>query len=143
LQTFLNITDGVKELTGIFLIFTTNYFEKLDDALVRDGRIDFKINFKLASKDIIKKILQHRYKLHNIDKYIEHINISDEVLSIATIIKICKQNSNDIINCISEIELEYNNIVKSSIDMCLTYRLDNNNTFFGYFFSFCHVLFRF
>ena len=112
LQTFLNITDGVKELTGIFLIFTTNHFEKLDEAVVRDGRIDYKINFKMANKNIMKKILKHRFNVDDIDKYFENKNIIDYILSIATVISICKKHNTSIFNCITGLENECKDFIK-------------------------------
>jgi mitochondrial chaperone BCS1 len=35
------------------IIMTTNHPEKLDEALIRPGRIDFKYEFKKANKQII------------------------------------------------------------------------------------------
>jgi ATP-dependent 26S proteasome regulatory subunit len=112
LQTFLNITDGIRELTGIFFMFSTNYFEKLDSALVRDGRIDIKLNLTPPSRNIIKQILKHRFKVHCVNKYFENKNIPDGIVSTATIIKICKLNHTDIYKCINDIEHECSSIIK-------------------------------
>ena len=112
LQTFLNITDGIRELTGIFYMFSTNYFDKLDSALVRDGRIDVKLNLLPPSINIIKQIVQHRFNVssNDIETYFENKNIKDNTISTATIIKICKKYNNDIIKCIDEIEKISNTI---------------------------------
>ena len=112
LQTFLNITDGIRELTGIFYMFTTNYFEKLDSAIVRDGRIDIKLNLNHPSVKIIKQILQHRFNisLDELEHYLQNKNIQENTISTATIIKICKMNHNNIIKCIDEIEKLSNSI---------------------------------
>jgi SpoVK/Ycf46/Vps4 family AAA+-type ATPase len=120
LQTFLNITDGIRELTGIFYMFSTNYFDKLDSALVRDGRIDIKLNLLPPSINIIKQILQHRFNIssNDIETYFENKNIKDNTISTATIIKICKKYNNDIIKCIDEIEKISNTIdnLANSVD---------------------------
>ena len=46
LSCFLNILDGIIELHGVMIIMTTNYPEKIDSALIRPGRFDFKHEFK-------------------------------------------------------------------------------------------------
>ena len=42
LSSLLNIIDGVNTREGVFFIFTTNHFEKLDPAFIRVGRCDIK-----------------------------------------------------------------------------------------------------
>lgn len=49
MQGLLNCMDGFNNPEGSILILTTNYPEKLDDALLRSGRIDLKI--ELTSLD--------------------------------------------------------------------------------------------
>lgn len=104
LSCFLNILDGIIELHGVMIIMTTNYPERIDEALIRPGRFDFKYEFKKASKNIIKQMLQFKYELSDmeIDKYTEHMNIKDEILSPAEVQSICFQNDNieDCIDCL-------------------------------------------
>ncbi|KAH8591292.1 P-loop containing nucleoside triphosphate hydrolase protein [Bisporella sp. PMI_857] len=50
LSGLLNIIDGVASHEGRVLIMTTNHIEKLDNALLRPGRIDVRIQFELATK---------------------------------------------------------------------------------------------
>lgn len=45
LSTLLNVIDGVGSPKGRVLIMTTNHPERLDDALVRPGRVDMKVEF--------------------------------------------------------------------------------------------------
>lgn len=61
LSGLLNAIDGVASQEGRLLLMTTNYPEKLDDALVRPGRIDLKINFGLASKQQIRELFLRMY----------------------------------------------------------------------------------
>lgn len=61
----LNLLDGVLETPGRILIITTNYPEKLDKALVRPGRIDVKINFTWASRELIREMLENFYGPHS------------------------------------------------------------------------------
>jgi ATP-dependent 26S proteasome regulatory subunit len=55
----LNILDGIQESNGRIIIMTTNKPEILDKALIRPGRIDIEINFKKASIDNIKEIIEN------------------------------------------------------------------------------------
>jgi SpoVK/Ycf46/Vps4 family AAA+-type ATPase len=51
----LEVLDGVMEMDGRMLVMTTNYPERLDEALIRPGRIDVKVNFgKCTSKCLIE-----------------------------------------------------------------------------------------
>jgi len=104
LSCFLNILDGIIELHGVMIIMTTNHPEKIDEALIRPGRFDFKYEFKKASKKIVKEMIQFKFDLTNeeMDKCTEHMNIKDEMLSPAEVQSICFQN-NDVKKCIDEI----------------------------------------
>jgi len=106
LSCFLNILDGIIELHGVMIIMTTNYPEKIDDALIRPGRFDFKYEFKRASREIIRNMLKFKYEISekNMSDYDYILNIKDEVLSPAQVQAICFQNSN-IIECINELVL--------------------------------------
>ncbi len=58
LSALLNILDGVASQEGRILIMTTNHIEKLDEALIRPGRVDMKIKFDLANTDMITTIFR-------------------------------------------------------------------------------------
>ncbi|KAF7424646.1 hypothetical protein PC9H_009954 [Pleurotus ostreatus] len=47
----LNVLDGVNSDSGKIFMATTNYVDRLDGALIRPGRIDMKIEYKLANKE--------------------------------------------------------------------------------------------
>jgi chaperone BCS1 len=49
----LNALDGVGSQEGLVLVMTTNYISGLDDALIRPGHVDRKVQFRLAGRDII------------------------------------------------------------------------------------------
>ena len=107
LNCFLNILDGIIELHGVMVIMTTNYKEKLDKALIRDGRIDFKIEFKKASKQVIKDILKLKFDVDDIsiDKIPKFKEIRDYILSPATIQSISFKSST-LEECITQILYE-------------------------------------
>ncbi|KAF9556916.1 P-loop containing nucleoside triphosphate hydrolase protein [Agrocybe pediades] len=50
LSGLLNVLDGVGSEEGKLFFATTNYIDRLDSALLRPGRIDKKIQYKLATK---------------------------------------------------------------------------------------------
>ncbi|KAK8229075.1 BCS1 N terminal-domain-containing protein [Phyllosticta capitalensis] len=61
LSGLLNAIDGVAAHEGRVLIMTTNHPEKLDDALIRPGRVDLQVEFTLATRDQIHDIFVRMY----------------------------------------------------------------------------------
>ena len=55
---------------------TTNFAEKLDRALVRPGRIDYKLHFDYATKYQIKEMYKFFFpnKMDSFDKFYKQIN---------------------------------------------------------------------
>jgi len=105
LSCFLNILDGIIELNGVMIILTTNYPEKIDEALIRPGRIDFKYEFKKATNKIICEMLKFKFDISEevLSIYKPLLNeIKDEIISPAEIQSICFQNDN-IKECIQKI----------------------------------------
>ena len=58
LSAVLNILDGTLETPGRMIILTSNYPERLDQALIRPGRIDLILEFKKANREIIKQMYE-------------------------------------------------------------------------------------
>jgi len=56
LSTVLNVLDGIGSSEGRVLIVTTNHIERLDPALIRPGRVDMKVEFQLADRDMINQL---------------------------------------------------------------------------------------
>lgn len=106
LSFFLNILDGINECPGRIIIMTTNKPEYLDKALIRPGRIDFKIHMKKASISDIKEIIQFYWSSK------DEIDINtkwSEKLSHAEIVSFCRL-SNNFNETIKRIEDFINNI---------------------------------
>lgn len=61
LSALLNILDGVAAQEGRVLIMTTNHLESLDKALIRPGRVDMIIPFRLADADMSESIFKAIY----------------------------------------------------------------------------------
>lgn len=58
LSALLNVIDGVASQEGRILIMTTNHVDKLDDALIRPGRVDMKLKFDLATTAMVTTIFK-------------------------------------------------------------------------------------
>jgi chaperone BCS1 len=52
---------GVASHEGRVLIMTTNHLEKLDEALIRPGRVDQQVGFKNATQEDAKEIFERMY----------------------------------------------------------------------------------
>ena len=61
LSYLLNVIDGIRETPGRILIITSNHYNKLDEALIRPGRIDIKLEMKNASANTISQMYCHYY----------------------------------------------------------------------------------
>jgi len=60
-STFLNCLDGVFYKHGLIIIMTTNHAEKLDPALIRPGRIDFKAEIINPEFEQVKSYMELFY----------------------------------------------------------------------------------
>lgn len=61
LSGLLNVIDGVASHEGRVLVMTTNHPEKLDDALIRDGRVDHQVAFGNATQKQVKELFERMY----------------------------------------------------------------------------------
>jgi hypothetical protein len=120
LECVLNVLDGIIELHNAMIIFTTNHLENIDPAFTRSGRIDFHLEFTLATVNIIKEMLQ---KIRKIDvtnaKYKKYFDkMRDYVISPADVQNICfkykNENAVEILNDIIAIcdeKIKNNNLI--------------------------------
>ena len=111
LSYLLNILDGINETPGRIIIMTTNRPEILDEALIRPGRIDIKINFSKATSNSMIEILSHfwnedenlsKIKEKDIDGYID-LSCYHKKFTPAEIIDVCRKNNN-LISTISKLK---------------------------------------
>ncbi|KAL0490003.1 hypothetical protein AKO1_006705 [Acrasis kona] len=58
ISNLLRSLDGYENLNGCIVIMNTNHPEKLDNALIREGRIDVKIEFKFCDRDQLRHIAE-------------------------------------------------------------------------------------
>ncbi len=57
-SSLLNCLDGIATKRGLIVFLTTNHIERLDEALIRPGRVDSCIEFKLPGRQELKKALK-------------------------------------------------------------------------------------
>ena len=62
LSHLLNLIDGLIEMPGRIIIFTTNHKSKLDPALIRPGRVDIAVEMKKATSKIIGEMYEWFYE---------------------------------------------------------------------------------
>ncbi len=67
LSTLLNLLDGTMTKKESIVIMTTNYYDKLDSALVRPGRMDLTIHLTYCDNYQFKSIYKHILN-KNLDK---------------------------------------------------------------------------
>ena len=88
LSAMLNCLDGVYYKEGVITIMTTNHPKKLDPALIRDGRVDMKVDFTNPGDSEVKRYVEMFYEIRlNGEVY------SKKDLSMATIQNICLKSS--------------------------------------------------
>lgn len=61
LDDILNLWDGVRENAGRIMVISSNFYEKLDTALVRPGRIDITLKLDAATRETIGEMYAHYY----------------------------------------------------------------------------------
>ncbi|KAM3547732.1 hypothetical protein ARSEF4850_009838 [Beauveria asiatica] len=61
LSALLNAIDGVGSVEGRILIMTTNHANRLDPAVTRPGRVDKKVEFGLASREMLLELFRYVY----------------------------------------------------------------------------------
>ncbi|KAF4434599.1 BCS1 precursor [Fusarium acutatum] len=78
LSGLLNVIDGVGAQEGRVLVMTSNHTENIDPALLRPGRVDFSVEFGLASSETITQLFRLMYGTsHDEVGSIEHAAITE------------------------------------------------------------------
>jgi len=111
LDCILNTIDGINELHDAMIIFTDNHIDELDPAFLRAGRMNYKLELKLATVKVIQDMVKNKFELTEeemmffIDKYSEQFaQMKDYNISPADVQNICfKYQKCDIVYCLDEI----------------------------------------
>lgn len=59
LSNLLNILDGSREMPGRIIIITTNHIDWIDEALLREGRIDIRVEMKKIGAELMWKMYEN------------------------------------------------------------------------------------
>lgn len=91
-----NCLDGILKKDGLITFMTTNYPENLDKVLLRDGRIDYFVDFKDRSEEQVKRMVDKYFNGKSnqaeIDSFIDKILI--QKFSMSSLQKFCFENRN-------------------------------------------------
>ena len=92
LDFILNIIDGIRETPGRILIITSNFYNKIDKALTRPGRIDVDLLLDYASIRSIKEMYYYYYN----DKLSSDIcnRIKEKKITPATLVNLRVKSNN-------------------------------------------------
>lgn len=104
LSDVLNCLDGILELTDSILIITTNYIDSIDPALIRYGRITYKLYLNKMDKNDINDMIFHYFNTHINNKYLQN----DYIL--ASTLDILCQTSDNISDLESKLDIELNKL---------------------------------
>lgn len=90
MSTILNVIDGIYGTnSGLIFIATTNHIEKLDKALIRQGRFDYIYEFDYLQKKDICNFIKYNYNSKS------SIKLNDDIkLPISIITNICFESPN-------------------------------------------------
>lgn len=94
IDTMLTTLDGMIEHRGRVIIAATNYIDRIDPALMRGGRFDYKLHMGEFNTEETRDLLRLMFK--NIStkkelKQLDHCNLPNEVYTPMEIIKICQK----------------------------------------------------
>ena len=96
LGNLLEILDGIIEINGRIIIFTSNHPEIIDEALLRPGRIDTIIEFKNLTREDVKQMYKLWFSEIMSSSIYKHIK--DYTYSQANLGKLFSLNDLEIIN---------------------------------------------
>lgn len=98
----LNALDGVASRPGLITVMTTNYPERLDPALVRDGRVDVRVQFDNAKADQIMRMVCHFYGMDAITPDVERFAKFMEGRSMADVQGLLLRNKQDFAEAVAQ-----------------------------------------
>ena len=102
----LNSLDGIARKNKMITIMTTNYIDRLDEALIRPGRIDEIIKFEFADSNQIKEMYESYFGKNQVNIYNKlKKNINSKKISTASLQKFFFENRNNINTLLENIDL--------------------------------------
>lgn len=102
LSGLLNVLDGAASSEGTITIMTTNHIENLDEALIRPGRCDYKIEYSHAEEDQAARMLLHFFSLATADQVAQFAGIfKDKKISMCRIQEHLLRNRDSVESAVS------------------------------------------
>jgi hypothetical protein len=102
LDTLLTLFDGIVEMRNRCIIATTNYIDRIDSALIREGRFDLKLELSKYTGEEIRDFL--KYFFNSSDNSLSHINFVDNKYTPAQIVNIAN-TSGSLQRCIELLKI--------------------------------------
>jgi chaperone BCS1 len=93
----LNALDGVATPHGMITFMTTNYIDRLDDALIRSGRMDMRVSLEAPARAEVEAMFKYVY---DVDLDLDYV---PDFKSMADFANILKMNLDDADNARKEI----------------------------------------
>ena len=97
LSQLLNLTDGLATPYRSITIFTTNHIEDLDEALLRDGRMDMKLEFENFNAVTANRMINDKlgFSIDNIKDNISPATLQESIMKVLTGIKTREEFKNE------------------------------------------------
>lgn len=105
----LNSMDGVLSREGLLTVITTNYIDKLDPALLRDGRTDFKRNLPNPTPGLIRSYLELFYTT-KLDSNLPPLNVP-----MSRVQEVCIQNKTSLTAALDVLLAHYHDISLTNV----------------------------
>lgn len=78
LSGLLNALDGLQTPPGLLFFLTTNYIEKLDPALIRPGRVDYRMEFGSATGEQKLELYKRLFPTHTVSQALNFLYPHDQ-----------------------------------------------------------------
>jgi len=115
LSFLLNLFDGILETPGRIIIMTSNFYKKLDRALIRPGRIDIISEFEDCSHSTIIQMFEFFYSVKLTEEQKTKIlSIPDRLITPAEMSKILFENFDSIEDGIEQLICVSRQIIEST-----------------------------
>lgn len=116
----INILDGLARKEGLIIFLTTNHIKRLDEALIRPGRIDKYVEFTYATKNQIRKMYKAFVpnQLDKMERFLDRIESIKTTTAILQKFFFEKRNCDDISSndCIKDLRKLSESYVKEERD---------------------------
>ena len=108
LSNLLNILDGSREMPGRIIIITTNRIDWIDEALLREGRIDIRVEMKKIGAELMWKMYENFREAQGVE-----IGIKDRIAWAGSVCEFIDQPPCKVINKIQKHKNDFTAMLES------------------------------